>query len=364
MSNFKKFFRQIFQQILWRLSVSDKMLFAKHLSIMIRSGMPLLDSLWLLRRQAKSKTFQKIISGLIVDVDNGQFLSVSLEKYHSVFGDFFINIIRTGEASGTLADNLNYLHEELKKNYALKKKVKAAMIYPVIILGATFGIGGLLIFFVFPKIIPVFSSFKVKLPISTRILIALINFLTNYAVWVFLGLVSFAVLIWILLKIKKIKFVYHRVLLISPFLGKTITNINMTAFSRTLVTLLQSGIKIVDALLITADTMPNLVYQKELKLIAEHTKSGESMSRYLLERENFFPPTFSQMIEVGESTGRLNENLDYLADFYEAEVDEVFRNLSTILEPILLLVMGALVGFIAIAIISPIYEITQSLKIK
>ena len=116
-----------------RISISEKMIFVKHLSIMIKSGMPILDSLWLLQKQAKSKVMQRIIKELIVDVDNGQFLSMSLEKHHSVFGNFFINIIRVGEASGTLSENLNYLHEELKKNYELRKKVKSAMAYPAIL---------------------------------------------------------------------------------------------------------------------------------------------------------------------------------------------------------------------------------------
>src|SRR3989344_1814768 len=167
--------------IFLRVPLSEKMLFAKHLSIMIRSGMSILDSLWLLKKQAKTRSFKKILDQLIVDVDNGQFLSVSFEKYRSIFGEFFISIIRVGEASGTLADNLNYLHEQLRKNYELRRKVKAAMIYPVIILVATLGIGSILIFYVFPKIMPIFKSLKVELPVSTKILIALVNFLNNYS---------------------------------------------------------------------------------------------------------------------------------------------------------------------------------------
>src|SRR3989344_1885501 len=310
--------------IFLRVPLSEKMLFAKHLSIMIRSGMSILDSLWLLKKQAKTRSFKKILDQLIVDVDNGQFLSVSFEKYRSIFGEFFISIIRVGEASGTLADNLNYLHEQLRKNYELRRKVKAAMIYPVIILVATLGIGSILIFYVFPKIMPIFKSLKVELPISTKILIALVNFLNNYGLWVIVGLISF---------------LQHRLILTLPIFGRVSTNVNMTAFARTLASLLKSGIKIVDAILITSNTMPNMVYQRELKIIAERIKSGETISQYLMEQKKFFPPIFAQMVEVGENTGRLDENFIYLADFYEAEVDEVFKNLSGILEPIMLLVM-------------------------
>lgn len=347
-----------------RVSVADKMFFAKHLSIMIHAGMPILDSLWLLKKQTRSKSFQKILDTLIVDIDNGQFLSVSLEKYRSALGGFFINVIRIGEASGTLVKNLNYLHDELKKSYELRRKIKAAMMYPMIILIASFVIGGLLLFYIFPKILPVFAGFKIQLPLITRALIAFINFFMKN--WLFVGagvfLAGFS--LWLLLKVKSVKFFYHGLLLSLPFIGKVVVNVNIASFSRTFVTLLKSGVKIVDAVLITADTLPNLVYQEKLRLLAESVKTGESMASYFLRESRFFPKIFSQMVEVGENTGHLDENLSYLSEFYEAEVDEVFKNISTILEPVLLLLMGVFVGFIVLAVITPIYSFTQNLKIR
>jgi len=211
---------------------------------------------------------------------------------------------------------------------------------------------------------PIFKSLKVELPISTKILIALVNFLNNYGLWVIVGLIIFIIIFFVLLRIKAVRFLQHRLILTLPIFGRVSTNVNMTAFARTLASLLKSGIKIVDAILITSNTMPNMVYQRELKIIAERIKSGETISQYLMEQKKFFPPIFAQMVEVGENTGRLDENFIYLADFYEAEVDEVFKNLSGILEPIMLLIMGSMVGFIAISIISPIYEITQGLNLK
>src|SRR3989344_2008833 len=350
-----------FKNFFLRVPLFEKMLFAKHLSIMIRAGMPILNSLQVLKKQAKSKSFKKILEEVGVDIDNGQFLSASLEKHVSVFGKFFINIIRVGEASGTLADNLNYLHEELKKNYELRRKIKAALTYPIIILVAATAIGGLLIFFVFPKIISIFSGFQAQLHLSTRILIAFVNFMTNYFLWLIIAFVVLAVLIWFLFKISRVKFLYHRFILMMPFVGGVACNINMTNFARTLGSLLKSGIKIVDAILITADTIPNLVYGKKLREIAERVRGGESMSHYMIQEEKFFPAIFSQMVEVGETTGHLDENLAYLANFYEAEADDVFKNLSTSLEPTLLLVMGLIVGFIAISVITPIYKIAGGL---
>ncbi|MEK7548915.1 MAG: type II secretion system F family protein, partial [Patescibacteria group bacterium] len=220
---------------------------------------------------------------------------------------------------------------------------------------------GLLIFFVFPKIISIFSGFQAQLPLSTRILIAFVNFMTNYFLWLIIIFVVLAVLMWFLFKINRVKFLYHRFILMMPFIGGVARNINMTNFARTLGSLLKSGIKIVDAILITADTIPNLVYGKKLKEIAERVRGGESMSHYMIQEEKFFPAIFSQMVEVGETTGHLDENLTYLANFYEAEADEVFKNLSTVLEPILLLVMGVIVGFIAVSVITPIYKIAGGL---
>lgn len=359
-----KFLKKLKDSFLLRISLSDKMLFVKHLSIMIKAGMPILDSLWLLRKQARSKSFQKIISSLIVDIDNGQFLSAAMEKYASVFGDFFINIIRVGEASGTLADNLNYLHKELRKSHELRKKVRSAMTYPIIVLVAAGGISVILIFFIFPKIIPIFTSFGMKLPLPTRILIGFVNIFTAYGIWILIGAFFFIAAVWFSLQIKKIRFIFYRFLLLLPYIGKVSQNINMTAFARTLSTLLKSGIKIVDAIMITADTMPNLIFQKELKSAAERVKGGELMSSYMVENSRFFPSIFSQMVEVGENTGHLDENLNYLADFYESEVDETFKNIATVLEPMLLLLMGIVVGFIVLAIITPIYGFTQNLKIR
>lgn len=364
MNNIFKIFKTLIEKISLHIPLSEKMLFVKHLSIMIKAGMPLLDSLWLLRKQARSKSFQKIISGLIVDIDNGQFLSVGLEKYASIFGDFFINIIRVGEASGTLADNLNYLHKELWKSYELRKKVRSAMTYPIIVLVAAGGISFILIFFIFPKIIPIFTSFRMELPLPTRMLIGFVSIFTAYGVWILVGFLFFIIAAWFSFQIKKVRFIFHRFLLSLPYIGKVSQNINMTAFARTLSVLLKSGIKIVDAVMIVSDTVPNLVFQKKIKLVAERIKSGELMSSYMTENSQFFPPIFSQMVEVGESTGHLDENLNYLADFYESEVDETFKNISTILEPMLLLLMGIVVGFIVLAVITPIYGFTQNLKIR
>ena len=344
-----------------KVSLQEKILLTRNLAIMVRAGMPLLDSINLLQGQTKSKSLAKILSGVAADVSNGQFLSKSLDKYHNVFGDLFTNIIRIGETSGTLPENLNYLSDELKKKSELRKKVIGALIYPIVIVTATFGITLMMAIFIFPKITPVFASLHVDLPMSTKILIAVSDLLTKNGLSALGALAGLIIAFWGLLKIYKIKFYSHLALIYLPLVGQMSRDVNIANFTRTLGMLLKSGIKIVEAINITSDTLSNLVYREELKKLAAHTQKGESISKYLSNHPRLFPPMLVNMISVGENTGNLSETLLYLADFYAARVDDITKNLSTALEPILMVVMGLTVGFVAISVISPIYQVTQTM---
>ncbi|MDP3999234.1 MAG: type II secretion system F family protein [bacterium] len=351
---------QFFKNFTLRVSTQEKIIFTRHLAIIIKSGMTLIDALTMLRQQTKSRSLSKILDTVIKDVSNGQFLSASLDKYKSVFGDLFVNIIRVGESSGILSENLEYLSHELKKSRELSKKVTGALVYPGVILSATFGIVGMLIFFIFPKILPVFSSLNIKLPASTKALIFISNAMTNYGGRIALGFLAALIGFWLLLRIKKVQFFYHWLILRLPLVGGMVQSVNMTNFSRTLGLLLKSGVKIVEAVNITAEALPNLVYRQEVKGVAASIQKGESISKHLLTRKHLFPAMAANMVAVGENTGNLSETLLYLGEFYESELDELVKNLSNVMEPVLMLVMGAMVGFVAIAIITPIYEITQA----
>jgi len=337
------------------------MLFARNLEVMVRSGMQILQSLEILKKQSKSRAFVKILDQLIFDVKNGHFLAAGLERYKNVFGEFFINLIRVGEASGTLSENLKYLSDELKKKEELQKKIKGAMAYPMIIMFATVGITSIMIFVIFPKILPVLTSINVELPLVTRIFIAASEFFIKYGYLVGLGVVGLIVGVVLLLRVPKVKFAWHKVLISIPVVGDMVRSINIISFARTIGLLLRAGIKIVEALEITANTLGNLVYKKEILRVADGVKRGDPMSKYFMENTKLFPPIFSQMVVVGENTGKLDESILFLADFYESELDESTKTLSNFLEPIMLLVMGMIVAFVALAIITPIYKITQTL---
>ena len=346
-----------------RLSLKDRMLFAKHMAIMVGSGMQILDGLTILRKQTESKALQIILDQLITDIKNGQFLSAGLERYNKIFGDFFINVIKVGESSGTLSENFKYLAEELKKKQELQRKVTGAMVYPAVIVLATVGITSLLTFFIFPKILPVLKSIDVELPTVTIVFIAVSDFLLANGGWVLGGLAGLVFGVWFVLKIPQVKFLWHKTILWIPLIGRMSQAINMINFSRTLALLLKSDVKIVESLKITADTLTNVVYQKAIIQAAEEARMGNQISSYLTSNPHLFPPLVAQMILVGENTGKLDESALYLSEFYDGEFEETTKALSSALEPLLLIVMGFVVGFVALAIITPIYKITQTLTV-
>lgn len=351
-----------FSGLFLNISLQDKIIFARHLSIMVKAGMPILDAIRMLQKQTKSKSLNRILTHVIEDVSNGQFMATSLEKYRNVFGNLFINIIKVGESSGVLAENLLYLSDELQKKKELKKKVISAMIYPIIILIATTLLVTMLTLFIFPKILPVFQNLGAELPFATRVLMAISNFLQAYGLYVLGGAVVFFTAFWGAIKVEKIRYVWHWCILRIPLVGSLSRSVNMASFSRTLGILLRSGVKIVEALNITSETLGNLVYHRQLSIMANTMQKGEQISQYLAQHEFLFPTMLTNMITVGENTGNLSETLIYLSEFYETEVNDLTKNLSSVLEPLLILVMGGIVGFVAIAIITPIYGLTQHVK--
>jgi type IV pilus assembly protein PilC len=345
-----------------RMSIKDQTFFIKRLSFLIKAGIPILESLHLLREQTKKKSYGRILDSVIEDVSNGQYLSTSLGKFRNTFGDFSINLISFGESSGILSENLEYLAEELRKKHALKKKIISAFIYPAIVTLATIGITAFLMIYLFPKIMPIFTSIHMELPLSTRIVMAMSNFTRSY------GLLTVGVLFLILValfiflkKSKKFHYYFDMYLIKMPILGQIIQQYNLANSTRTMGLLLKSGITVSEALPIVAKTTVNMVYQKEFQNLSITISRGEKISTYLKIRRRLFPDVVSQIISVGERSGSLSSSLIYLSDMYENEVDDFTKNLSNLIEPLLMIFMGVMVGFIAISIITPIYGITQHL---
>jgi type II secretory pathway component PulF len=273
-----------------------------------------------------------------------------------------VNIIRVAESSGTLHQNLEYISDELKKKQALQRKVVGALIYPAVIVCATFGITLLLTLYIFPKIVPVFASVKATLPFSTRSLMWLSSFLGAWG-WVLLGgIAALTVVYFFSLRIRRVHLFFDRLLLRLPVFGSLSRYYNLTNISRTLGLLLHSDVRIVSAIDLVAASTRNLAYRDALLASRERLIKGQNISSQFTQEPRLFPPIFSQMIKVGETTGNLTSSFKYLSEMYEEEITELTKNLTTMLEPVLMIVMGLIVGYIAISIITPIYSITQNLN--
>jgi type IV pilus assembly protein PilC len=348
-----------------RLSTKDQTFFAKRLSFLMNAGVPILESLHMIREQTRSKSYARVLDKLIVSISNGQSLSSGLSKFKRMFGNFAINIIRVGESTGILSENLEYLADELKKKQALHKKVVGAFVYPVIVTIATLGITSFLMVYLFPKIMPIFTSLHYDLPITTKIVIWISNFLRNDGLYLLGGIALFLIALYIAVKKSPtFRFYFHKTVLRIPIVGKIIQYYNLANCMRTMGLLLKSGISISEALPITADSIENLVYQREFHHLEKTVSRGEKLSSHIRKHRDLFPDVMTQIIAVGERSGDLQNSLMYLSDFYEAEVEDFTKNLSNVIEPILMIFMGIMVGFIAISIITPIYGITQHLSPK
>jgi type II secretory pathway component PulF len=261
-----------------------------------------------------------------------------------------------------LPANLAYLAEELKKKQLLKSKVVSAFVYPALITIATLGITAFLMLFLFPKITPIFTSLHADLPLSTKIVMASSVALQEWGIYFIVGAVGVSFLLSLLLqKNFNARLWFNRLCLKLPIVGTVIVYYNCSNISRTLGLLLKSGVTLTNALITSAKATPNLVYKNELIILSHVVERGDLMSLYLKKQPAYFPEVLCHMVAVGEKSGTLSNTLLYLAENYDNEVDEFTKNISTLVEPVLMIFMGILIGFIAISIITPIYGITQNL---
>jgi type II secretory pathway component PulF len=353
----------IFSKLFDRISIQEKINFARHLSLVIKAGLPVFEGLKIIQTQTDSPVLKRVLESLIDDVNNGKFLADGLQRYEHLFGPFFVNIVRVGEASGTLSKNLLYLADELRRQKGLQAKVRSAMVYPLVILVMTLGVAGFLTFYVFPKLIPVFASLNVQLPFTTRLLLSTLNFLRDYGLYTLGGVIVFLIVARVIFKrVTPVRYFFDRLLFVVPVVSDLTISVNMVNFTRVLGLLLKSGVKIVEAIDITRNTFANLVYKRVLANAGEETRKGGQLGVYLASQKSFFTPLVYGMVRIGESTGNLEENLEYLAEYYDDEVDTKLHSLTSLIEPLMLLMMGLLVGFVALSIITPIYSISQGIK--
>lgn len=337
---------------------------------MIKSGIPIAEAIGTLAEQTKAKVFQRVLVEVLKDIEGGQTLAESLKRQKDVFDQFYISMVEIGEESGTLEKNLEFLADQLAKDYDLRQKIRGAMLYPAIILITTAVMGTFITFFILPQLVDFFPSFQMELPLTTRMLLFAANFMKQYAL--LLGMIGIAAVIGVLLafRIPIVKLSWHGILIKLPVFGEFTASSQFARFTRNLGTLLKSSVPISRSLETTANTLDNLAFRKALRSALEEVEKGkqlgEALESFQFSILNFhypvFPAIIVKMIEIGEKTGKLEETLLYLSDFYEKEIDSFSKNLTTILEPVLLIGIGLVVGFVALAIISPIYQLTGSVN--
>lgn len=348
-------------QIIKRVKMVEKVNFTKHLATMLKAGIPIDEGISTLAEQANNPYFKKVLTETLESIKNGQTLSESLAKHKNAFSHFYISLIQISEESGTLEENMDFLADQLNKTYTLERKIKGAMLYPALIITASVVLGGFISLFILPQLVDFFDAFEVELPLTTQILLAVATFMESYGIFVFGGLILGFIGLVSLLRIHSIKRVWHKILLKLPIVGRIVSLNQLTKLSRNLGVLLKSGIPISKALDVTANTLSNLKFKETVRAIESSIQQGITMNDTLA-KGNFpeIPAIFITMIKVGEKSGTLEESLLYLGDFYEEEIDSFSENLTTIIEPVLLLGIGLVVGFIALAIVTPIYELTSS----
>lgn len=344
-----------------KVSLVEKIMFTRNLAVMIGAGLSLSKAVEILAIQTSNVKFQKALSAVSKDVQKGETFAAGLEKHKKIFPDLYVNMVKIGETAGNLQQVLGSLAVQMKKDHDVVSRVKGALMYPSIILIAMTGIGALMMTMVVPSLAKTFEDIGVELPVSTQLIIGLSNFLVNF--W-YIAILILAVLIYSIraaLKTEQGKQIFDKMVLKAPIFGRLSRQMNSARFSRTLAILIESGVPIVNALDIISKTLTNYFFAESLREAAKGIQQGKQLHEILKQYENLYPPMVFQMVEVGEETGALTKIMSQLADFYEEEVENVTKNLSTIIEPILMVVIGAAVGFFAVSMITPMYSVLDTI---
>lgn len=343
-----------------RVTSADQMLFLDNLSTMIKAGLALAPALRTITSEVKNKYFKKILDHIYDLIENGQALSESMKHYPKVFPEMIVSAVEVGENTGALSESLGHLANIIKSQRRLRAKVISALIYPCVVIVAMIGISLFLAFFVFPQLIDVFNEAEVKLPVILST-VQFIVWATKIYYWYIIGgFVILIIIIIFLFKIYAVRLAWHKLALRIPFVGNLVKELCLSRFSGNLHALLAAGLSIVKCLEIVARTVPNLYYRQEILKMAKELEKGHSLADSMAERPKLFSSLSVQLCRVGEETGELENILIKIEEYYEERVNNVLANLSTIIEPVLLVIVGVAVGFIALSVISPMYELTQS----
>jgi len=344
-----------------KVSTAELIIFTKNLSGMLRAGLSINRALSVLQKQTKNQTLNAILVSLSNEINAGEPFSNGLARFPKVFSALFVSMVRAGEESGNLANALSDIGDNLDKANSLNKKIKGALVYPGVILSAMIVIGILMFAFVVPTLASTFKELGVELPTSTKVIIAFGNFFSENLFLTFVLLGAFAFGIFSLLRAKFIAKYADFLVVRLPMIGTLAKELNTARTARTISSLLLSGVSITRAVEITEDVVQNIYYKQVLRDAKVSIEKGAPFSESFRANPKLFPVMMAEMIQVGEETGKISDMLLNVANFYEEEIDNKTKNLSTIIEPVLMIFIGGGVGFFAISMISPLYSILNNI---
>jgi type IV pilus assembly protein PilC len=333
---------------------------AKNLSAMLNAGLSLSRALSVIERQSNNKRLNTIVTGITESIKKGASFHESLANYPKVFSELFIAMTRAGEESGSLSDSLSTVGLQMERSEELIRKVRGAMIYPTIVITAILIVGVLMLMFVVPTLTKTFTELHVKLPFATRVIVAVSDALAQNATLVLIGMgiILFGAVTFVRSKVGQGILLFLS--LYMPVIGELVRETYTARASRTLSSLLSSGVPVLEALSITKEVVGAPIFARVIEEAETHVRKGELLSASFANNPKLYPILMSDMLAVGEETGKVTDMLKQIAEFYEADVGEKTKDLSTIIEPVLMLIIGAVVGVFAVSMIAPIYSLSSA----
>jgi type IV pilus assembly protein PilC len=336
--------------------LKEKLFFTRNFRLMIKAGVPLPKSLEMLSSQANNPKLKKVLLEVRNDIIKGKKLSDALAERPDVFSELFCNMIKVGEETGNLEQVLKNLNDQMEKTYKLKARVKGALIYPVVIIIAMMGIGILMLVTVVPRLSQTFDDLGIELPFTTRLIVKMAGIMTDFWYFFVIAFIFLAIVIRLAMKTSKGGNIIDKAVLKIPVISSIIKGSNTAYTARTLSALINSGVPIVKSLKIVSKTLDNHFFREAANEAAKEVKKGTKLSEAIAPYSSLYPFSFSEMIAVGEETGETSEILEKLADFSEDEVDNLTKNLTSVIEPVIMIIIGTAVGFFAVSMIQPMYS--------
>lgn len=359
---FKKLFNiERINYKLSRVKQDELVMVTRNLGSMLRAGLTVSRALSVIERQTKNPRLKGVMRRIVERINQGDQFNQALAEFPEVFDNLYVSMVKAGEESGGLAESLKTLAIQMERASNLTKKIKGAMVYPSIVIIIMIGIGILMMIYVMPKITGVFKGMNKELPATTKVIISVSDFMANYTIWVFVGIAAFVALVTTFLRSKIGKITTSWLVVRLPLIGTMAKETNAARTARTLSSLLGSGVDVMRSIEITEEVLQNVFYKKIVREARVRVEKGTALSEVFVERSDLYPILVGEMILVGEETGQIAGMLGELAIYYETEVERKTKDLSTIIEPLLMVVIGGGVGFFAMALIAPIYSISEGI---